>query len=59
MADEKPQEDLSLLCPKCGCPQSHVRDTRNGRLKGRIVRYRVCDNCENTFRTVETVAQEG
>lgn len=47
----------STECPRCGCIQSTVRETRRVEFNGHksIVRVRVCRHCKKMFRTREIV----
>jgi hypothetical protein len=50
-----PPEDSGqgVLCPRCGCADLRVRNTRYS--MGRIVRYRECRHCGRRVTTYEVL----
>jgi len=46
-----PDEPASLACPRCGCEDLRVLNTRHSR--GRIIRYRECRHCGRRMTTYE------
>ena len=42
-----------VVCPRCGCADLRVRNTRHSR--GRIVRYRECRHCGRRLTTYEVL----
>ena len=42
---------VGLVCPKCGCADLRVLNTRY--VMGRIVRYRLCRHCGRRVTTYE------
>ena len=45
-----------INCPKCNSPNTRVKETKNYRKEGAIVRYRTCMTCFIDFPTHERVA---
>jgi len=48
-----------MRCPKCGCQDDKVIDSRGSREGSTIRRRRECLQCAHRFTTYETVDQEG
>lgn len=60
VATEKDKPAIGVECPRCGCVDSRVLQTRkreltiNGKRKGGIRRERRCLNCGKAFWTSES-----
>jgi transcriptional repressor NrdR len=48
-----------MRCPKCGCQEDKVIDSRASREGATIRRRRECSKCEHRFTTYEEVEHEG
>ena len=48
-----------MRCPKCGCQDDKVVDSRASREGATIRRRRECTACQNRFTTYEEVEREG
>ncbi|HVU09173.1 MAG TPA: transcriptional regulator NrdR [Verrucomicrobiae bacterium] len=48
-----------MRCPKCGCQEDKVVDSRGSREGVTIRRRRECTKCNHRFTTYETVENEG
>jgi transcriptional regulator NrdR family protein len=42
-----------IICPKCQCSDSRVKETKPTRMENCIVRYRTCLGCYHEFCTHE------
>lgn len=47
-----------MRCPKCGCEEIKVVDTRAGKNKTSIRRRRECLDCNHRFSTIEEIQKE-
>jgi transcriptional repressor NrdR len=54
----RPQLDVDMRCPKCGCQDDKVVDSRASREGATIRRRRECISCGNRFTTYEEVERE-
>src|SRR5581483_11583416 len=48
-----------MRCPKCGCQEDKVIDSRSSREGATIRRRRECEKCHHRFTTYEEVEHEG
>jgi len=48
-----------MRCPKCGCQEDKVIDSRSSREGATIRRRRECLSCQNRFTTYEEIEHEG
>jgi transcriptional repressor NrdR len=48
-----------MRCPKCGCQEDRVIDSRASREGATIRRRRECEKCSHRFTTYEEVEHEG
>jgi transcriptional repressor NrdR len=48
-----------MRCPKCGCQEDKVIDSRGSREGATIRRRRQCSNCNHRFTTYEELEHEG
>jgi transcriptional repressor NrdR len=48
-----------MRCPKCGCQEDKVIDSRASREGATIRRRRECEKCQHRFTTYEEVEHEG
>jgi transcriptional repressor NrdR len=48
-----------MRCPKCGCQEDKVIDSRASREGATIRRRRVCEKCGHRFTTYEELEHEG
>jgi transcriptional repressor NrdR len=48
-----------MRCPKCGCQEDKVIDSRASREGATIRRRRECSKCNHRFTTYEEVEREG
>jgi transcriptional repressor NrdR len=48
-----------MRCPKCGCQEDRVIDSRASREGATIRRRRECEKCKHRFTTYEEVEHEG
>jgi transcriptional repressor NrdR len=48
-----------MRCPKCGCQEDKVIDSRGSREGATIRRRRQCSNCNHRFTTYEDLEHEG
>ena len=48
-----------MRCPKCGCQEDKVIDSRASREGATIRRRRECAKCDHRFTTYEEVEREG
>jgi transcriptional repressor NrdR len=48
-----------MRCPKCGCVEDRVVDSRASREGATIRRRRECTGCEHRFTTYEEIEREG
>jgi transcriptional repressor NrdR len=48
-----------MRCPKCGCQEDKVIDSRASREGATIRRRRVCEQCGHRFTTYEELEHEG
>ncbi len=48
-----------MRCPKCGCQDDKVIDSRSSREGATIRRRRECLACQNRYTTYEEIEQEG
>src|SRR5487761_1944849 len=48
-----------MRCPKCGCQEDKVIDSRASREGATICRRRECTGCHHRFTTYEAVEHEG
>ncbi|MEI6078591.1 MAG: transcriptional regulator NrdR [Verrucomicrobiota bacterium] len=48
-----------MRCPKCGCQEDKVIDSRSSREGATIRRRRECEQCTHRFTTYEEVEHEG
>ncbi|MGH7967930.1 MAG: ATP cone domain-containing protein, partial [Limisphaerales bacterium] len=48
-----------MRCPKCGCQEDKVIDSRASREGATIRRRRQCENCGNRFTTYEEIERGG
>lgn len=46
-----------MICPSCGSECNYVKETAQGS-DGKVYRRRRCSNCDEKFRTVETVISD-
>lgn len=46
-----------MICPVCGSEDSYVKETAHGE-DGKVYRRRRCCNCDEKFRTVESVIRD-
>jgi transcriptional repressor NrdR len=48
-----------MRCPKCGCQEDKVIDSRSSREGATIRRRRECLSCQNRYTTYEEIEHEG